>query len=113
MVLEVDDEAVEPVRDRGAGRTAGRVLGPKHEVVHQELRTPFEEVCERGRPVVRLEAVVLLDPDPGELLALPGQLVAPAGQLLLGSEQLEPRRKPFLTRSGRVLLSVAYIESRC
>src|ERR687892_1411533 len=37
VVGQVDDEAVEPVRDRRAGRTPRRVVGPEHEVVDEEL----------------------------------------------------------------------------
>jgi hypothetical protein len=103
VVLEVNDEAVEAVRDRRAGRAARRVLGSEHEVVHEELRAPSEQVRQRSVTFVGLEAVVLLDPDPGKLLPLSSQLVAPPGQILLGLEQLEPRRVPLLTRSRRVL----------
>ena len=50
VILQVDDDAVEPVRDRRAGRTPGRVVGPEHEVVDEELRAPSEEVRQRGAP---------------------------------------------------------------
>jgi hypothetical protein len=87
-IVEQDDRAVEAVGDRRARRTARRVLRPKHEVVHEELRSPSEQLCQRSVAFVGVEAVVLLDPHPGELLPLPAQLVAPPGQLLLGFEQL-------------------------
>src|SRR5438874_1986445 len=103
VVLEVDDRAVEAVRDRRAGRAAGGVLGPEHEVVHQELRAPAEQIRQRGAALVGLEPVLLVDPDPRQLLPLPGQLVAAPGQLLLSLEQLEPRRQPLLTGPGPVL----------
>src|SRR5207247_521353 len=74
-----------------------------HEVVHQELRAPLEQVCQRRAPLGGLEAIVLLDPDPGELLPPPGQLVAPTRQLFLGGEQLAPGRKPLLARSCLVV----------
>src|SRR3989442_3513114 len=48
VVGQVNDEAVEPARDRRAGRTPRRVVGPEHEVVDEELRAPAEEVCQRG-----------------------------------------------------------------
>jgi hypothetical protein len=69
-------EAVEPVRDRRAGRTPRRVVGPEHEVVDEELRAPSEEICQRGAPFIGLESVLLVDPDPRQLLTSPRQLVA-------------------------------------
>src|SRR5439155_17203797 len=86
--------------------TARRVVRPEHEVVDDELRAPSEQARQRGGACVRLEGVVLLDPEPGELLPLPGQLVAAARQLLLGLEQLEAGRKPLLMGSGPVLRHV-------
>ena len=71
MVRQVDDDAVVPVRDCRAGRTPRRVVGAEHEVVNEELRAPLEEVCQRGAPLVGLELVLLVDPDPRQLLAPP------------------------------------------
>ena len=50
VVGQVDDEPVEAVRDRRAGRTPRRVVGPEHEVVDEELRAPSEEVCSEALP---------------------------------------------------------------
>src|SRR5688572_3224032 len=97
MVLEVDGEAVEPVRDRGAGRTARLVVGPEHEVVDEELRAPSEQICQRGAPFIRLESVLLVDPNPRQLLTSPCQLVAAPRQLLFRLEQFLPACKPFLS----------------
>src|SRR6266536_4997847 len=72
-------------------------------VVHEKLRAPSEQVRQGRAALSRLEAVVLLHPDPRELLPLPGQLVAAPGQVLLGVEQLEPVRKPLLTCSCAVV----------
>jgi hypothetical protein len=52
--------------------------------------------------LVGLEAVVLLDRDPRELLAPARQLVAAARVLLLGLEQLEAGGAPLLAGSGLV-----------
>src|SRR3984893_5226356 len=76
VVRQVDGEAVEPVRDRRAGRTPRRVVGPEHVVVDEELRAPSEEVCQRGAPFIGLESVLSVDPDPRQLLTAPSQLVA-------------------------------------
>ena len=103
VVGQVDDEAVEPVRDRRAGRTPRRVVGPEHEVVDEELRAPSEEVCQRGAPLVGLESILLVDPNPRQLLPPPRQLVAAPRQLLLRLEQLEPRCEPLFTCPGHVL----------
>ena len=46
MVRQVDGEAVEPVCDRRAGRTARRVVRPEHEVIHHQLRAPAEQLRE-------------------------------------------------------------------
>ena len=102
VVRQVDDEAVEPVRDRRAGRTPRRVVGPEHEVVDEELRAPSEEVCQRGAPFIGLESVLLVDPNPRQLLPPPRQLVAAPRELLLRLEQLEPRCQPLFTCPGHV-----------
>jgi hypothetical protein len=99
----VDREPVEAVRDRRAGRAAGRVLGPEHEVIDEQLRTPSEKIGERRRALVGVEDVVRVDADPRQLLPPPRQFVATPGQLLLGLEQLQPGRKPLVPCSGLVL----------
>jgi hypothetical protein len=55
-------------------------------VVDKELGAASKQVRQRSAAFIGIEAVVLVDPDPGELLPLPGQLVAATGQLLLGLE---------------------------
>jgi hypothetical protein len=45
-------------------------------VVDEELRTPSEEVRQRGVPFIGLESVLLVDPDSRQLLTSPRQLVA-------------------------------------
>src|SRR5437870_1831108 len=99
----MDDEAVEPVRDRRAGRTPRLVVGPEHEVVDEELRAPSEEVDQRGAPLVGLESILLVDPNPRQLLPSPRQLVAAPRELLLRLEQLEPRCEPLFTCPGHML----------
>ena len=103
VIGQVDDEAVEPVRDRRAGWTSRRVVGPEHEVVDEELRAPSEEVCQRSSPLVGLKSILFVDPDPGQLLPPPRQLVAASRELFLGLEQLEPRCEPFFACPGDVL----------
>jgi hypothetical protein len=96
MVGQVNHEPVEAVRDRRACWTARRVVGPEHEVVHEELGAPLEEVCQRGTPLVSVESVFLVDPHPRQLLPPPRQLVAAPRELLLRLEQREPLCGPLL-----------------
>src|SRR5204862_5327172 len=91
------------VGDRRARRAASSVVRPEHVVIDEKLRTSSKEVCQRGFPVLGLESVLLVDPDPGQLPPLPRQVVTAASVLLLRLEQLESRCQPFFTRS-RLLL---------
>src|SRR6266498_4001627 len=102
MVGQVDGDALEPVRDRRAGRTPRRVVGPEHEVVDEELRAPSEEVRQRGAPLVGFESIRLVDPNPRQRLPPPRQLVAAPREFLLRLEQLEPCCEPLFTCSGLV-----------
>src|SRR5258708_22801068 len=99
---KVDDGAVEAVGDRRAGRAPGSVAGPEHEVIDEQLRASCEEIGERRWALAGVEPVLLVDPDPGQLLPPPRQFVAAPGQLLLGLEQLQPAREPLLAWSGPV-----------
>src|SRR5438046_1218352 len=103
VVRQMDNRSVEPVRDRRAGRTARLEVGPEHEVVDEELRAASEEVCQRGAPLVGLESIFLVDPNPRQLLPPPRQLVAAPRELLLRLEQLDPGCEPLLTCPGPVL----------
>ena len=85
----MDRESVEAVRNHRAGRTSRLVVGPEHEVVDQELRAAAEQIRQRA-VLVRLESVLLIDPDPRQRLALLRQFVAAAREFLLGLEQIEP-----------------------
>src|SRR5260370_41153052 len=100
VIRQMDDEAVEAVRDRGAQWAPCRVVGPEHEVIGEELRASAEEIGEGRRALVGLEAVLLVDSKPGQLLPLPRQFVASPRQRLLGLEQLQPGRQPLFTCPG-------------
>jgi hypothetical protein len=103
VVREVDDEAVEAVRDRRTGGTARLVVGPEHEVIDEELRTRSEEICERGGSLVGLEPVLLVDRDRGQLASLLRKLVAEPGVLLFADEELVACGEPFFTCSDLVI----------
>ena len=100
---EVDDGAIEGVRDRRAVRTPCRVLGPKHEMIDEELRTSSEESGKGRWALVGLEVVLLVDPHPGQSLSLARQSVAAPRQRLLGLEQLQPSRKSLFTCADLVI----------
>ncbi len=102
MVRQVDGEAVEAVGDRRARRTARRVIRPEHEVIDEELRAPPKEICERGLPFVRFEAVLLFHADPRQVLAPLCEFIALARQRLFRIEQVEPGGKPLLACSDLV-----------
>ena len=72
-------------------------------MIDEQLRASAEEIGEGRRALVGLEAVLLVDSNPGQLLPLPRQLVAAPRQRLLGLEQLQPGRKPLFTCSGLVI----------
>src|SRR5262249_3388579 len=89
--------------DRRAGRAAGGVVGPEHEVVDEELRASSEEVRQRSAPLVGLESIRLVDPNPRQSLPPMRKLVAAPRELLLRLEQLEPCCEPLFTSPGLVL----------
>jgi hypothetical protein len=72
-------------------------------VIDEELRASAEEICQRRRLLVGLEAVLLVDANPRQLLPHPRQLVAAPRQRLLSLEQLQPSREPFFAPSDLVV----------
>src|SRR5205814_6334188 len=71
--------------------------------VDEELRAPSEEVCQGDVPLVGIESILLVDPNPRQLLPPPRQFVVAPRELLLRLEQLEPRCEPLFTCPGHVL----------
>src|SRR4051812_49400746 len=96
------DDPVIAVGDRRAGWAARAVIGAEHEMVNEELRATAEKIGERGGAVVGVEAIVLVDPDPGKFLALFRQLVAAVGVFFFGGEQFFPGGEPVGTRDDFV-----------
>jgi hypothetical protein len=106
--VEVRDDAVEVIGDKRASDASLPLLrkpGPvaEHEVVDEQLRATVEELRQGLRALPHVEDVLLLDRNPGQLLAHPGDLVASVSVPLLGVEQLAARRQPFLAGPGYVL----------
>src|SRR5690242_1793623 len=90
------------VRDRGADRAAPVVRRSEHEVIDQQLRSAAEQIGKGLRSTLRLEAVVLLNRNPGQLSPLSSKLVAPTGELLLLLQQLVAFAPPLLERADPV-----------
>jgi hypothetical protein len=89
-------EAIEPVGDHRAGRTASLVIGSEHEVIDEKLRASAEKVLERGHAIVGVESVGLVDLHPRQLLTAPRHFVAEPCHLFFAVEQLEPGAQPFI-----------------
>ncbi len=73
----------------GAERAAGAALLPvrrEHEVLHDELAAPVEEIRKRAFSRRRVENVFLLDLHPWQLTAFGHDLVAQFGQFLFARE---------------------------
>jgi len=102
MIGQMDGETVEAVRDRRACRATGLVVRPEHEVIDDELRAASKEVGQRGAALIGLESILLVDSHPWQILALPRHFVAAPCELLLGVQQIQARRAPFLTCSDPV-----------
>jgi hypothetical protein len=99
----VHGEAVKAVRVRRACRAAACVLGAEHEVIDDELRSSSEQIGKRRHALVGLKTVFLVNSNPRQPLPPLRQFVATPCQLLLGLEQLQPGRKPFITCSNLVI----------
>src|ERR671936_2487277 len=93
--MQVREQAVDAVGHRRAGRATGLVARAEHEVVDEQLGSCIEELDQRLLAVVRVEAILLLHPPPGELASLPRELVAEPGVLLFADEQLLACGEPF------------------
>ena len=102
VMFEVDDRAIEAVREEGAARTPLWRVRTEHEVAYEQLRAPAEELRQVSAALVGFELVGLLDGHPGERTPLSSELVALSGQRFLSIQELLARRDPFLARSGWV-----------
>jgi hypothetical protein len=94
---------VQGVGDGGIDRVAGHIAGTEHEVVDQQLGAAVEQLGQGPGAVVGVEAVVLVDRDPGQLPALAGQLVAGPGVGLLALQQRLAGGLPLLRADNLVL----------
>ena len=81
-------------------------LRREHEVIHEELVAPCEQLGERFRAVRPLENVALLDTLPGERPPQQAQLVPGSGELLLSGEQRRAGRDPLVVGDYGVVAQV-------
>jgi hypothetical protein len=72
-------------------------------VIDEQLRASSEEIGEGRCTLVCLEAVLLVDANPGQFPPPPRQFVAAPRQRLLFLQQLQPGRKPLFTCSGLMI----------
>src|SRR3546814_14120992 len=102
-MLEVLPRGIHVVGLEGAAGAALLPAWAEHEVLHEELAAPGEEIAQRNRPLGPFEDVVLLDLHPGQRTALLQQLVALARERLLGLQVRPARRQPDLAGYDLVL----------
>src|SRR5687768_3071076 len=88
----------------GTSRPAAQgVRRAEHEVVDEQLRAPVEELRQRPRPILGLEAVLLLEPHPGQPSPLTSQFIVLTGELLLAPAEILASGKPLLARPDFVV----------
>ena len=100
-------QGVQGVGDGGVDRVAGLVAGAEHEVVDQQLGAAVEQLGQGPGSVVGVEAVGVVDSDPGQLAALAGELVTHPGVGLLALQQLRAGGLPLLARSTTLCSVIA------
>src|SRR5712692_4683467 len=77
----------------------------------QKLGAPVEQLGERLRTRVGVEAVLLFDRHPWQLATLPGELVARPRELLLARQQLLSGGVALLARTGPRLVTARHMMS--
>ena len=102
MIRQVNDEAVKAVCYGRAGRTPCCVVGPEHEMVDEELRAASEEIRQRGSAFVRIESIVLVDPNPRQFLPPLCQFVTAPDELFFVLKKRQSRCQPLFACSGFV-----------
>jgi hypothetical protein len=98
----VDPDAVEAVGSQRAMRTSRPVVRVKHEVIHNELTAPREQISERFVPVLAVEDVFLRHALSRQAPLQPAHFVALASKGLLFLQERSPCREPFLMGYHRV-----------
>ena len=72
-------------------------------MIDEQLAAAVKDFRQRAWAVVGVEAVLLLDPDPGQFAPLPRQLVARSSVLLLAGKQLLAGSCPLFPCSDLVI----------
>src|SRR5438876_6890792 len=73
-----------------------RGVGIEHRMIDNQLAASLEDVAERLRPVLALEAVLLFDELPGQIAPLAAQLVTHPGELFLLRQVPLPCPEPLV-----------------
>jgi hypothetical protein len=118
---QVNVHAVAVVGHEGAARAALLPPWGEHEVLHQQLAPPFEQLAERAPTLGRVEDVALVDAHPRQRAALAGDLVAQGRQLLFAREQRLALGNPFVPGYDAMILgarlgdggSPGYVRRHC
>jgi hypothetical protein len=90
----------------GHERAAGAGLfpaGAEHEVLHDQLAAPLEQLRQGARAVRGVEHVGLGDVHPGQRTALAGDLVLQAGEVFLAGQQRLALGQPLVGRHHGVV----------
>jgi hypothetical protein len=106
MIRKMDDGAIEAVGNRRTGRASGSVFRSEHEMIHEQLRAPFEKVGQDGWAGVGFEPVFFVNANPRQCLSPLCQFVAAPGQRFLRLQQLLPGDNPLLPRYDFVWLPI-------
>jgi hypothetical protein len=91
---QVHVHAVDMVGHEGAARAPFLPSRTQHEVLHQQLAPPFEQLGERALSFESVEDIVLLDANPWQRAALASDLVVQARQLLFVRQESPALRNP-------------------
>src|SRR5262245_41804632 len=100
--IQVHDRPIDMIHQKRATRTALLPGRSEHEVVDDQLATSVKQFSELHVALRRVECVLLLDLDPGQLTPLPADFVALVSQILLPSQEFDPSLEPLVLRYNPV-----------
>src|SRR5713226_10266028 len=101
-MLEVDQDAVHVIGTKRAADAAFLPVGPKHEMLDDQLAASGEQIGEGLLARRRVEDIVLFDLHPRQRATLGVQSVALPGELLFLAQEVGTRRQPLFLRYDRM-----------
>lgn len=110
---KVHVHAVAMICHEGAAWTTLLPSRAEHEVLHQQLAPPIEQVGECLRAFGSVEDIVLLDAYPRKRTALAGDLFAQARQLLFARQQRPAFGNPSVSGNDGMVYGGSLREWRC